>query len=69
MPTGSATALGLETMRDLRVKDMRLSYAAEIRPGQEMDLTLVRDGLAFHLTGAHGGKVHFEIGGELEKRA
>ena len=62
-------ALGLETMRDLRVKDMRLSYAAEIRPGQEMDLTLVRDGLAFHLTGAHEGKVHFEIGGELEKRA
>ena len=34
-----------------------------------MDLTLVRDGLAFHLTGAHEGKVHFEIGGELEKRA
>ena len=62
-------ALGLETLRDLRVRDMRLSYAAEIRPGQEMDLTLVRDGLAFHLTGAHGGKVHFEIGGELEKRA
>ena len=62
-------ALGLETLRDLRVRDMRLSYAAEIRPGQEMDLTLVRDGLAFHLTGAHEGKVHFEIGGELEKRA
>ena len=62
-------ALGLETLRDLRVRDMRLSYAAEIRPGQEMDLTLTRDGLAFHLTGAHEGKVHFEIGGELEKRA
>ena len=62
-------ALGLETMREMRVRDMRLSYAAEIRPGQEMDLTLVRDGLAFHLTGAHEGKVHFEIGGELEKRA
>lgn len=62
-------ALGLETMREMRVKDMRLSYAAEIRPGQEMDLTLTRDGLAFHLTGAHEGKVHFEIGGELEKRA
>ena len=62
-------ALGLETLRDLRVRDMRLSYAAEIRPGQEMDLTLTRDGLAFHLTGAHEGKVHFEIGGELERRA
>ena len=57
-------ALGLETMREYRVKTMRLSYAAEIRPGQSMELRLVRDGLAYHLT----GKTHFEIGGELEKR-
>ena len=61
-------ALGLETIREYRVKTMRLSYAAEIRPGQAMELRLVRDGLAYHLTGAHEGKTHFEIGGELEKR-
>ena len=24
--------------------------------------------LAYHLTGSHEGKTHFEIGGELEKR-
>ena len=61
-------ALGLEVMREYRVKTMRLSYAAEIRPGQAMELRLTRDGLAYHLTGAHEGKTHFEIGGELEKR-
>ena len=61
-------ALGLEIMREYRVKTMRLSYAAEIRPGQAMELRLTRDGLAYHLTGAHEGKTHFEIGGELEKR-
>ena len=61
-------ALGVEAMRDYRVKTMRLSYAAEIRPGQEMRLRLTRDGLAYHLTGTHEGKVHFEIGGELERR-
>ena len=61
-------ALGLETMREYRVRTMRLSYAAEIRPGQAMELRLTRDGLAYHLTGAHEGKTHFEIGGELEKR-
>ena len=61
-------ALGLEIMREYRVKTMRLSYAAEIRPGQAMELRLTRDGLAYHLTGSHEGKTHFEIGGELEKR-
>ena len=61
-------ALGLEVMREYRVKTMRLSYAAEIRPGQAMELRLTRDGLAYHLTGSHEGKTHFEIGGELEKR-
>ena len=61
-------ALGLETMREYRVRTMRLSYAAEIRPGQAMELRLTRDGLAYHLTGSHEGKTHFEIGGELEKR-
>ena len=61
-------ALGLQVMREYRVKTMRLSYAAEIRPGQAMELRLTRDGLAYHLTGAHEGKTHFEIGGELEKR-
>ena len=61
-------ALGMETMREYRVKTMRLSYAAEIRPGQAMELRLTRDGLAYHLTGSHEGKTHFEIGGELEKR-
>ena len=61
-------ALGMEAMRDYRVKTMRLSYAAEIRPGQEMRLRFTRDGLAYHLTGTHEGKVHFEIGGELEQR-
>ena len=55
-------------MREYRVKTMRLSYAAEIRPGQAMELRLARDGLAYHLTGSHEGKTHFEIGGELEKR-
>ena len=61
-------ALGLEVMREYRVKTMRLSYAAEIRPGQAMELRLTRDGLAYQLTGSHEGKTHFEIGGELEKR-
>ena len=49
-------ALGIETMQEYRVKTMRLSYAAEIRPGQEMQLRLTRDGLAYHLTGTHEGK-------------
>ena len=61
-------ALGLETMRAYRVRTMRLSYAAEIRPGQEMELHLTRDGLAYHLTGTHEGKTHFEIGGDLARR-
>lgn len=61
-------ALGLQVMREYRVKTMRLSYAAEIRPGQAMELRLTREGLAYHLTGSHEGKTHFEIGGELEKR-
>ena len=61
-------ALGLEIMREYRVKTMRLSYAAEIRPGQAMELRLTRDGLAYHLTGSHEGKTHFEIGGELAGR-
>ena len=61
-------ALGLEVMREYRVKTMRLSYAAEIRPGQSMELRLVRDGLAYHLTGSHEGKTHFSIGGQLQKR-
>ena len=61
-------ALGIEIMRENCLRDLRINFAAEILPGQEMTLTLARSGENFHLSGAHEGKVHFEIGGTLGAR-
>ena len=61
-------ALGIDLMRDHCLRNLRINFAAEILPGQEMTLNLVRSGENFHLSGAHEGKVHFEIGGAVGER-
>ena len=61
-------ALGIDFMRENCLRDLRINFAAEILPGQEMTLTLARSGENFHLSGAHEGKVHFEIGGTVGSR-
>lgn len=62
-------ALGLETLQEFSVQTLRVNYASEILPGRQIALKLVRDGLAFYFTGSHEGKLCFEIGGTLQKRA
>ena len=47
------------------LRRLHINYAAEIRPEQEMELRLVESGDAFYFSGAHGGKQHFEAGGEF----
>ena len=61
-------ALGIDAMRENCLRDLRINFAAEILPGQEMTLTLARSGNAFHLSGVHEGKAHFEMSGALGDR-
>lgn len=61
-------ALGIETMKEKRVKHLLIHYMHEVLPGQEMSLSLYQSGDAFRLAGECNGNKHFEIGGELEDR-
>lgn len=58
-------ALGAALLSRRCLARLHINYAAEIRPEQEMELRLVESGDAFYFSGTHGGKQHFEAGGEL----
>lgn len=58
-------ALGAALLSRRCLRRLHINYAAEIRPEQEMELRLVESGDAFYFSGTHGGKQHFEAGGEF----
>lgn len=61
-------ALGIDTLRQYQPESMILNYNAEVTPGQRVELHLVRKDLAYQLSGYHGDKLAFEIGGKLHER-
>ena len=61
-------ALGIDTLRACAPESLILNYNAEVRPGQHVRLRLVRQGAAYQLSGYHGDKLAFEIGGKLMER-
>jgi len=61
-------ALGIETMREHCLQSLIVNYSAEVLPHQEMALHTCRKGNAFQVSGYHDGKLHFELGGKLQKR-
>lgn len=61
-------ALGLETLKERTPRSIVLNYNAEVLPEHELNLRLVRNGERFTLTGYHGEKAAFDIGGELMAR-
>ena len=61
-------ALGIECMKENELASLRINYAAEVRPGQEMTLRAFRMGENYRVAGYHGDKMHFELGGTLRKR-
>lgn len=61
-------ALGFDTMKAYTPKSIVLNYNAEVLPEHELSLHLVRNEERFRLTGYHGEKAAFDIGGELMER-
>lgn len=61
-------ALGTSVMRQYCLKTLNINYAAEVLPDAEVEMQLIRNGLAYHLAGNCDGRRHFEIGGELMAR-
>ena len=61
-------ALGIQTMQEHCLQSLFVNYSAEVLPHQEMALHTCRRGDAFQVSGYHDGKLHFELGGKLQKR-
>lgn len=61
-------ALGVDVMRDCCLENMRINFAFEVRPDQEMTLKVNREGPLFRVAGYHEDRMHFEVGGTLKKR-
>ncbi len=61
-------ALGVKTMRENRLQQMRINYEAEIRPEQEMTLKLTRGEKRFYIAGVNEDRRHFEMDGILTPR-
>ncbi len=61
-------ALGAGVMGKKCLSSICINYDAEVRPEQEVKLTLQINGDAFSLFGYHDEKRHFEIGGSLRNR-
>ena len=61
-------ALGAGVMGKKYLSSICINYDAEVRPEQEVKLTLQINGDAFSLFGYHDEKRHFEIGGSLRNR-
>lgn len=60
--------LGVDTMKQYQLQSIVLNYNAEVLPEHELQLKLVRSGERFRLTGYHGEKAAFDIGGILAPR-
>lgn len=61
-------ALGTETLRKHEIASVILDYNAEIRPDQEVRLSLKQDGMKCQLAGFCDQKKSFEIGAVLRER-
>lgn len=61
-------ALGVEVMRAYCLDTLRINFAAEVRPDQEITLRVSRDGLLYRVAGYREDRMHFEVGGTLRKR-
>lgn len=62
-------ALGHEVLGRQVLGNICVNYDAEIRPEQAVELRLKRKDDVFSLSGFHGDKRHFEIGGTFSDRA
>ncbi len=56
-------ALGIDTMKEKRFASFSVDYRHEIRPGDEMEMTLCTEGNAFSFSGSRRGTLCFDIGG------
>ena len=61
-------ALGYGILGRQALRTICISYDAEVRPEQTVELKLRRQGDAFSLSGSHEGRRHFSIGGTLADR-
>ena len=61
-------ALGPEIMAEHPPETLTIHYDSEIRPEQQIELRLQRDGLQYRMAGLHEGRTAFEIGGKLTEK-
>ena len=61
-------SLGIEVMGEHCLSSFCVNYDAEILPGEEIEMHLVRSGVDCCLTGSNGDKRCFEIGVRLRSR-
>ena len=57
--------LGPELLERQEIGDFMIDYHHEVRPGQQLELSLWRDGERFTMAGRCGDVLHFNIGGTL----
>lgn len=61
-------ALGVDVLRQNDLSSLHINYTAEVLPDRELTLCLLQSGEQYYLSGNHGDKQHFEIGGTLIAR-